>query len=489
MLLQDNDLQRLHQHSLEILETVGIRFANEQALTIARKYGCRVEKDVVYFSPDQVMELIQRAPSEFMLEAGNPAHSVRIGGDSMVFMAGYGAPAVMDFDGRTQPAQTEDYLNFLKMVEAHDHFHVNGGVLVQPENLPTEYATVLMLAATLLHSEKGLLVPNAHGRELDLVFEILESRFGDDLQSKVCAMTLVNSLSPLQYDAHALENCIRYAEKGQAVVITGGALIGATGVLSLAGSFAQANAETLAGIALAQMVRPGTPVVYGMLSSVSDMATGTASIGCPEKALATKWNSKLAALYNLPCRAGGTDNDAHAVNVQAGMESMLTMGATMAAKTNLVLHSVGMLASYAAMSYEKFILDLDILSMLKVYSQDIEVNEETLAFEVMKDVGIGGQFLTHQHTFSHCRSTIWNPKVGVRRLSKDVDPSEELRTRTLKEKDRLLGAYRKPDLDPGFLKCLADILKQHDLDYDAFFQPTTTHQQGKIRVESSKISS
>lgn len=468
----DDNVQRLHQHSLDILDTIGIRFASEQALDIAREYGCRVANDVVRFAPDQIMELVEKAPSEFMLEAKNPAHSVQIGGGSMVFLAGYGAPVVMDFDGNIEAANTEDYLNFLKLVEVHDHFHINGGVLVQPENLPAEYATAMMLTATLRHSEKGLLVANAHGKELDLVFEILESRFGKELQTKICVMTLINSLSPLQYDGHALENCIRYAEKGQALIITGGALIGATGALSLAASFAQANAETLAGIALAQMVRPGSPVVYGMLSSISDMATGTAAIGCPEKALATKWNGKLAAFYKLPCRAGGTDNDAQAVNFQAGVESMFTMGATMASKTNLVLHSVGMLASYGAISYEKFIIDLDILSMLKVYEQDIEVSEEALAFDVMKEVGIGGQFLTHPHTFAHCRDTLWSPKVGIRRLSKDIDVSGELKTRIIKEKNRLMAIYNRPELEPHFLERLAEILKRYDLNYDTFFPAT-----------------
>lgn len=466
---QDSSLEKLHQCSLNILDKIGIRFDNCRALEIARANGCRVEKDVVRFSPDQVTALVKKAPQEFVLWAKNPEYAARIGGDATEFLAGYGAPTIMDFKGNTRPANTKDYLNFLKMVEAHSDFRINGGLPVQPENLPPEYATVLMLAATLRHSEKALLVPNAHGRELDMVFEILEAWFGDYLNTGICAMTLVNSLSPLQYDSHALENCIRYAERGQALVISGGALIGATGVLSLAGSFAQANAETLAGIALAQMVKSGTPVVYGMMSSVSDMATGAAAIGCPEKALATKWNSLLAKFYGLPCRAGGTDNDAHGVNVQAGMESMFSMGATLAAGTHLVIHAAGTMAGYAAMSYEKFIADLDMLSMLGAYSGDIEVNDETLAFDVAREVGIGGQYLTHPHTFSHCRDTIWPPKVGVRRPLKAMDSSGELIARIQKEKERLLASYQNPPADPERLNTLSEILKRHDLDYEMFF--------------------
>ena len=463
------EVEALHECSLKILDEIGIRFGSEAALEIARKYGCRVSGEVVRISPAQVMELVGQAPSSFVLTAKDPAHSATIGGEGMEFLAGYGAPSVMDFDGVNRPAATRDFIDFIKMVEVHDLFNINGGLPVQPENLPPEFATVLMLAATLRHSRKALLVPNANGRELEMVLDTLDAWFGKDLDNQVCAMTLVNSLSPLQYDPHALENCIAYAQRGQALVVSGGALIGATGVLSLAGSFAQANAETLAGIAFAQMVRPGTPVVYGMMSSVSDMATGTAAIGCPEKALATQWNRRLADFYNLPCRAGGTDNDAQAVNAQAGMESMFTMGATMAAKTHLVIHAAGILAGYAAMSYEKFIMDLDVLGMLKAYSQGIQVNEETLALDIMKEVGIGGKYLTHPHTFAHCRDTVWPHRFGVRRSVKAVDAAEELKERALKEKGRLLGSYSVPDSAPEAQEMLNHVLKKYDLDYDLFF--------------------
>ena len=472
MRINDDQVQDLHQCSLRILDEIGVRFANDKALATAREFGCRVEGEVVRFSPDQISQLIEKAPSQFVLQAQNPKYNAVIGGDTMEFLSGYGAPTIMDMEGKTRPAHTGDYINFLKMIEAQDHFHINGGLPVQPTDLPPDQATVLMLAASLRHSQKGLLIPNAHGEELDLVFEILGAWFGKELEEKVWAMTLVNSLSPLQYDCHALENCMGYAQRGQALIVSGGALIGATGVLSLAGSFAQANAETLAGIALAQMVNPGTPVVFGLMSSVSDMATGTAAIGCPEKALATHWNRRLAQFYNLPCRAGGTDNDAMGVNVQAGMESMFSMGATAAAGTHLVLHAAGTMAGYAAISYEKFMADLDILSMIKVFQKGIEVNEETLAFDTIKEVGIGGQYLTHAHTFAHCRNTIWPPTLGVRRASQERDTTQELATRALKARDNLLASYQRPAIDPSRLKTLDRILKTHQLDDQQFFSPT-----------------
>ena len=469
MSITADDIQKIHTASLQILDEIGIRFLNKEALAILKEYGCRVEGDVVRFAPEDVMELVGAAPSHFTLEAKNPRYASTIGQDNMEFLAGYGAPSIMDYEGACRPAETTDYINFLKLVEVHDHFNINGGVLVQPRTLPADQATALMLAATLHHSTKGLLVANANGAELQLVLDVLEKWFGEGFEAKPHSMTLINSLSPLQYDEHALENCIQYARRGQALVITGGALIGATGPLSLAASFAQANAETLAGIAFSQIVRRGTPVVYGMMSSVSDMATGTACIGCPEKALATLWNGKLGAFYNLPCRAGGTDNDAQAVNVQSGMEAMFTMGATFQANTNLVIHAAGILAGYAAMSYEKFITDLDALSMLQVLKNGINVNGETLAMHVMKEVGIGKEYLTHPHTFAHCRDTIWPPKVGVRRAVSEKDAHDELKKRIDRELKVIYGKYSGPEMENEALQDIRGVLKKGGVDYEAFF--------------------
>ena len=462
-------IKSIHECSLRILDEIGIRFFNKEALNIARDSGCRVAEDVVRFSPETVMDLVKKAPSEFVLNAKNPDFSCKIGGDATEYLAGYGAPQIMDYHGNVRPATAADYIRFVKLMEAHDRFHINGGIPVQPRELPADRATALLLSASLHHSRKGLFVPNASGDELKLVFDMLRTWFGTSFEENPYALSLINSLSPLQYDEHALENCIAYARHGQPLIISGSAIMGTTGVLSPAGSFAQANAETLAGIALTQMIRPGTPVLFGLMSSVSDMASGTASIGAPEKALATRWNARLARFYNLPCRAGGTDTDAQALNVQSGMEAMLSMGATIRSRTNLVIHSAGILAGYGAISFEKFIADLDAIEMLEVLEKDIEVNETTLAFDVMKEVGIGNEYLTHPHTFAHCRNTLWTPKVGVRRAIRKEDADEELKSRLDKALHRILESYAMPTDNEYQLQDVRMILKNNGVDYDNYF--------------------
>ncbi|MCG8530122.1 MAG: trimethylamine methyltransferase family protein, partial [Desulfovibrionales bacterium] len=138
MRINDDQVQDLHQCSLRILDEIGVRFANDKALATAREFGCRVEGEVVRFSPDQISQLIEKAPSQFVLQAQNPKYNAVIGGDTMEFLSGYGAPTIMDMEGKTRPAHTGDYINFLKMIEAQDHFHINGGLPVQPTDLPPD---------------------------------------------------------------------------------------------------------------------------------------------------------------------------------------------------------------------------------------------------------------------------------------------------------------------------------------------------------------
>jgi trimethylamine--corrinoid protein Co-methyltransferase len=227
-------------------------------------------------------------------------------------------------------------------------------------------------------------------------------------------MGVIGPLTPLKYDARMLGALMEYAAAGQVSLIASLAIAGATGPVTLAGNLALQNAEVLAGIVLAQLVREGTPVIFGGASSNTEMRNGTLSIGSPEMAMNTAATAQMARYYKLPVRGGGAVCDAKSPDAQASYESMMSLSMALTCGINFVLHSAGILESFNCMSYEKFIIDDEMCGMVKRIRRGIEVNPDALALDVIKAVGPGGHFLDKDHTFDHFRTEFYQPRLSNR---------------------------------------------------------------------------
>lgn len=460
-------LERLHEASLRILENTGIKFFHPRVLRILQHAGVKVIGQTAYFSPNQIMEWVAKAPAEFSVYARNPKYNILLGGENTEFAAGYGAPVIIDEKGTRRAAQFRDYINFLKLVQTCSLFNINGGILVQAADLDPMNSFPSMLYAALTYSDKCLMGGTGGERESKKVFEMLDIVFGKDtLKTKPRIMAILNSTSPLQYDESTLDTLLLFAQYGQPVIITPAVMAGTTGPVTLAGTIALSNAEILAGIALAQMVREGTPVLYGMQSTVADMRTGAIADGSPERALCVLYGARLAKAYGLPCRGGGTENDAKSLSVQSGYESMMDILVACQEKMNLIIHSAGTLDSHGAMSFEKFIVDIEILGMVKRYLQGLNINEESLAVKTIHLVGPGGEFLTHEHTMLHCRKEHYIPFVSTRGpLPIRNDPEEELLKNINKKREEILAQYCKPELPRETLMRLNRYLDSEGVGY------------------------
>jgi trimethylamine--corrinoid protein Co-methyltransferase len=251
---------------------------------------------------------------------------------------------------------------------------------------------------------------------------------------------------------------MEYAAAGQPQVIASLAIAGATGPVTLAGNLALQNAEVMAGIVLAQLVREGTPIILGGVSSNAEMRNGTLSIGSPEMALNTAATAQMARYYKLPVRSGGAVCDAKSPDAQASYESMMSLLMARVCGINFVLHSAGILESYNCMSYEKFVIDDEMCGMVKRIKRGYEVNPDTLAFDVVKEVGPGGHFLDKDHTFDHFRTEFYQPQLSNRddytSWQTNGSPlSMETANRRYKE---ILETYDAPELPPDVDK---DLLK------------------------------
>jgi trimethylamine:corrinoid methyltransferase-like protein len=466
----ERKLKRIHAAATDILERIGIRLHHPGIMDDLAQNGVRISGNRVFFTPQQVMESLAQAPSQFRLHARNPEHDLDIGGDNVALAPGYGCAAIMEMDGTCRQSLIEDQIKFAKLVHQSEHFKINGGIMAQPGDVAADVSHLLMLYAVMQHSDKCLIgIPGA-GEKIEQVMEMASILFGGDtaLKEKPRILTPISTLSPLQLDEMALQSmrvCARYR---QPMVISPAPAAGTTGPINLAGNLALATAEALAAIAIVQMLGPGTPVIFGINCLGADLTTGNVSIGSPAFALQAKYTAALARFYKLPSRGGGALTDARTVSVQSGYESMFSLLNTFRNRINYVVHSAGILDSYTAMSYEKFIIDLEMIRMVKYYVDDLETGSDAdFGLDVIEAVGPGGEFLSTPETFEKCRTHSWYPEIGVRGSFADTPHDVQVLEKINQAREKLLRRYRKPEMDAVTARNLEDYLLRCGVARDA----------------------
>jgi trimethylamine--corrinoid protein Co-methyltransferase len=424
----------------------------------------------VFFKREQLKEWVSYAPSEFTVYASNPDHDMHIGGDHTEHVSyNSGFPFIADRKGDRRNAHFSDYINFLKLVHNTPYFNINGGVMVTPDDLPNdEMLYPVMLYTALLHTDKCFFGGMGGKKESEVTMEILKIAFDTDTEGlvqkpRIC--NLVSSLSPLQFDEKMLDTMLVYAAHGQPVVVSPAVMAGTTGPVTLAGTIALSHAETLVGIAVSQMIRKGTPAIYGSATANSDMKTGAFTIGSPESALAVKYCARLARMYGLPSRGGGALNDAKHVSVQAGYESMMIQFVANQEKINFNFHSAGGLDSYGSMSYEKYVTDLDILARIKYFLDDLNTGPEFLALDTIEKVGVGGEYLTQMHTAQYCRKAPFVSNISLQHMRKPwVSADDALFDKMTTKLETMLKGYERPEIKPEFIKKLDRCMEKYGVD-------------------------
>ena len=458
--MQDK-VAKIHQTSMTILESVGIKLHHPAICSILQENGIKVEERIAYFTEEQVMAWVGKAPGEFTVHARNPQHDALIGGGQPQYAGGYGCSAIIDAAGNRRQATLSDYIRFIKLVQQCDGFRLNGGILVQPTEIPAAQTHATLAYATMLFSDKCIMGQPGPAEAVETIMAMATMAFGgrEALMQKPRVLSLVNTLSPLQIDQIALDTLKVHAEYGQPLIITSGVMSGTTAPITPAGALAMGNAEVLAAISIMQMLREGTPVVMGVAVVPADMRTGGLNLGAPANATCIRYAKALATMYGIPCRCGGSGSDADGLTAQSGYESMLNMFVSLQEKVDLIIHSAGMLSSYSGMSFEKFVADLNVISLIEHYHADIAVDDNALALPVIIETAHGGQFITHSHTLDHCRSVPWtsvfagtgHPKVGK-------NAQETYLAQVNRTLERILSTYRKPELDPDLRTTLESFL-------------------------------
>jgi trimethylamine--corrinoid protein Co-methyltransferase len=459
MNLDKASLDKIHTYTLELLRDSGIRFPSVKALTIFKKHGFKVDGSMVYFEEKDIQTALKTVPPAFTLQARNPSRNIRIGETNFVMAPGYGPPFIIEPSGAKRKATLADVEIFCKLVQTSKHIDFNSAIVVQPHDVPIETAHLDMLLPTLTLTDKPIMGSSASETAARDSLYLAEMIWG--CLDKPVMLSLINSLSPLQYASESVDALMVYAAARQPVIIHSACMLGSTGPITMAGSLVISNATTLAGICLAQLINPRTPLVYGLAGSPTDMYTGGYISSTPEDVKHVAIAGDMGRYYNIPCRSQGALTDSFGLDYQAGMESTIMMTAAALSGVHVTLHACGTFGSILAMSFEKFIADEDLCGAVKKLIQPVEMTDDAFALDLIKQVGASGNYLTQAHTVKRCRDEFFNPDLISRAIHDEwfEIPSQEISARAKKLLEKRLAQYEKPQMEPKLEKHLIQFVK------------------------------
>src|SRR5579862_1062073 len=413
-ILSEDALDVLDRGWRRIVSEIGIEFLLPEAVELLRAAGQTVEEENrVRFDPEWILEQVAKAPSQFELQARNPAKSLTLGGQRMVFAPVYGCPFIREGAVR-RDAKMADFENLVKLCQSFDQLDSPGGTICEPEDRPLDSRHLDMVYALQTLSDKPYMGSVTSGPNAADTIRMGEILFGgrEAIERAPVSISLINVNSPLRYDDRMLGAMFEYVKANQAVVISPFLLMGAMSPVSLPATLVQQVAEALAGIALAQLIRRGAPVVFGSFLSNTDMQSGSPSFGTPESGLGVLCTGQIARRFGLPWRGGGALNASQTVDAQAAYESLMTFLPTFLAGANFVMHSAGWLEGGLVSCYEKFIVDIELLRELRHQFSPLEIDEASLAYGAHQEVGPGGHFLGAAHTLERFRECFYRPLLS-----------------------------------------------------------------------------
>jgi trimethylamine--corrinoid protein Co-methyltransferase len=409
-------LQSIHEQSLQLLARAGVIFDNETILRYFTRKGQKVDGKRVYLSEALVTEALEVTPKSFTMVGRNGAAGVRIGEyqETTVVAPGNGTLFIQDLEGRRRRATLSDFDNITRLCENSRNVHLVGAIPVEPSDLPGLCKPARLVHHLMRHSNKPLIGAAATLQEARQVFDIIEIASGqkDYLDDHVAIGYGVNPASPLCFEPLTSETMQAYAEKKQALLILPGLMPGLTGPMDFKGLAVLSNAENLAAIAFAQMINPGTPVVYSAGSFMVNMKNFYAVTGSPQCALVNIAGIQMAReYYGLPSRTMAGLTDAKRMDFQAGAETMQNLTLYTMAGVHMINQGLGVLDSVTTTSYEKWILDDELLDRLRVFSAGLDQIATENCLDTMIALGPGGDYLQHPSTFQNCRS-LYMPEIS-----------------------------------------------------------------------------
>ena len=418
--LAEEDIKKIHQTSLRVFSDIGVQLNLKEAFELFKAAGAEADPStrIVKIPPDLVESLIDRAPAVIRLCGRGERDELdcEIGG-ARVYMGTGGTALNVQDPGETtaRPSKLQDIVDMARLVDALDHIHLYM-LNVYPNELPVECVDVNRFGAALNNTRKHIMggVYTLEGvRQVIRMAEMIAGSAEKLRQRPFISMVSCN-ISPFKLDEHYGRLTVEIARSGIPVVTPAEPLCGATAPITLAGNLVVQNVDSLIGVMLTQLVNPGTPVLYGCISSITDLRDMKYLSGAIEMGLMNAASAQIAQFYHLPLYSTAGMSDAKVNDAQAGYETALTGLMVALAGGNFIHDAAGFLEFCMTASYDKLVIDNEIIGMIMRAVEGITVNADTLAFDLLKEIGPGGHFVSARHTRKHMRKEQYHPQLSDR---------------------------------------------------------------------------
>jgi len=459
-MLSPDQIEAIHLTSLRILEELGVEVMSPRALAVLEKAGAEVDRATRTVRLDRglIESALASAPASFVLTPRNAAKRILLGGNRINFGLVAGPPNVHDCERGRRAGNHRDYCDFIRLAQYFNAIHLIGNQVCAPIELPANSRHLDTYRANLKYSDQVFHCSAiGAGRALDGIRMMAISRgLGlDEFAASPGVITIISVNSPRRFDEAMSEGLIAMAEHGQAVVITPFTLMGAMAPVSLAAALAQQNAEALFGVVLAQLVRPGAPVMYGAFTSNVDMRSGAPAFGTPENAKANIASGQLARRYRLPYRTSNA-SASNVADAQGAYETEMALWGAILGHGNLVYHAAGWQEGGLTASFEKLVLDIEMLQMMIEFLKPIVVNEQELGFDAIKGVATGGHFFGEPHTMERYEHAFYRPLVSNWQNYENwqLAGGKDATQRATEIWKLALAEYEEPAMDPAINEAL-----------------------------------
>jgi len=466
-ILTSDELYEIHLATLEILERIGVKVPGPKALRMLGEAGAHIDirKKIARIPKYLIEEAIKKAPSGFILFGRDPKYKLRFEDRRVYFSMGGQSVNVLDLEtGKRRASTLKDCENFCRLADALENIQHASSSVVRPRDVPESVAHVYELFAGFRNTTKTV-DGEIYGQAIAIDGIRMASVVAggeEELKKRPLLLGFHNPVSPLQLSEKLTEGLMVYAKYKQPILIAPEAQAGATAPVTLAGLLAQQNAEVLSGIAIAELVNPGAPVLYGTVSTIMDMKTGNLAYGAIEAGLINVATAQLARYYGLPSRGTGGGTESKIPDVQAGFEKAMTLMMAALAGINFIFNAAGTLESTLTASYEQAVIDNEMCGMVSRALRGIEISDETLAVDIISDVGPGGQYLNQRHTLEYLRKEHYLPIIVNREKRErwERGGSKDLREVAREEAKRILKEHQPEPLDRHIEEELKKIVKE-----------------------------
>lgn len=457
----DDQIAQIHDTALTVLETLGVRILHDGARTRLAAAGASVDGTQVRFDRGMIEAAIARAPAQFTLTGCK--RTLHIGGRSVHNLPVGGPPHFMTLDDGKQPGTHKAFRDMIRLAQTYDVIHLIGPS-VEPQDIAPQFRHLEMTRTAMTDSDKPMFI-YARGRpQTQDNFAMIAMRMGLDetaFRARPHCYTVINTNSPLILDLPMCQGMIDFAEAGQISIVTPFTLAGAMAPVTIPGALVQQHAEFLSALTLIQTVSPGAPVIYGGFTSNVDMRSGAPTFGTPEYVRACWGTGQLARLVDVPWRSSASCT-ANTPDAQAAMETQMALWGAVQGGANIIIHAAGWLEGGLSASYEKFILDIELLQHMAELMQPVPFDDGELGLEAIREVGSGGHHFGTAHTRERYQTAFYAP------FASDLSTYGQWQdngAQTAAERANgiwkdVLARFEAPPLDPAVREALDDFVER-----------------------------